>query len=86
MEGTGRWVLIALPVAAMLLLTLHVVWILHPQIADLRRKISDPKFTGTAHLAKLKFCFDRLHRRSVQLQRAILLLGGLGLAAAFFLL
>ena len=76
---------VGLPAAAMLLLMLHAAWILHPQIRDLRRKIADPKFSGTAHLAKLKFCFDRLHRRFVQLKRVILLLGGFSLAMFFFL-
>lgn len=81
MGSTARFALIVLPAAA-ILLTLHAAWILHPQIADLQRKIADPKFAGTAHLAKLQFCFGRLRRRFAQLQRVILLLGGVSLVTA----
>ena len=63
------------PVALIYLLSLHAGLVLHPQITDLRRRIAEPKFAGTAHLEKLRYCFSRLHRRSVQLHAVILLLG-----------
>lgn len=70
-----RSLVLELPVAVMLLLTLHAGLVLHPQISDLRRRIAEPKFAGTAHLEKLRTCFARLHRRSVQLHTVILFLG-----------
>ena len=70
-----RSLVLELPVAVMYLLTLHAGLVLHPQISDLRRRIADPKFAGTAHLEKLRYNFARLHKRSVQLHSAILFLG-----------
>ncbi len=70
-----RSLFLEVPVLVMALLTLHAVMVLHPQITDLRRQIADPKYAGTARLVKLQFCFDRLHRRSVQLRGAVLFLG-----------
>ena len=69
-----------LPVAGMFLLTLHAGIVLHPQIADLRRQIADPKYAGTARLMKLQYCFDRLRRRSDQLRGATRFLGWFSLA------
>ena len=60
-----------------LVLILHSLWIFNPQITQLRRKIADPKYAGTAHLEKLRYCFNRLHRRAVQLRIAILVLAAL---------
>ncbi len=70
-----RSLALELPVAVMYLLTLHAGLVLHPQITDLRRWIADSKFAGTAHLEKLRICFARLHKRSVQLHAVILFLG-----------
>jgi len=70
-----RSLVLELPVAVMYLLTLHAGLVLHPQISNLRRWIADPKFAGTAHLEKLRYCFARLHKRSVQLHAVILFLG-----------
>ena len=67
--------MLEIPVAVMYLLTLHAGWVLHPQITDLRRRIADPKYAGTAHLEKLRYNFARLHKRSVQLHGAIIFLG-----------
>ena len=75
-----RSLALELPVAVMFLLTLHGVMVLHPQIADLRRQMADPKYAATARLLKLKYCFDRLHLRSGQLRGAILFLGWFSLA------
>jgi len=75
-----------LPVAAMLLLSLHSALVFHPQIVDLQRKVAEPKYAGTAHLEKLRFCLANLGKRSFQLHAVILGLGGLGLVLAPFLL
>ena len=74
-----------LPVAAMFLLTLHATMVLHPQIAELRRQVAAPQYAGTARLMKLKYCFDRLHLRAVQLRGARLLLGWSSLALMLIL-
>lgn len=71
----SRSLLLEVPVALMGLLTLHAVFVLHPQIADLRRQMADPKYAGTARLAKLQACFNRLRLRSVQLRVGTLFLG-----------
>ena len=71
---------VELPVAAMFLLTLHAKMVLHPQITDLRRQIAAPKYAGTVRLMKLQYCFDRLHRRSVELRGAMMALGCSSLA------
>lgn len=57
-------------------LALHSLVILGPQVVQLRRKIAQPKYAGTMHLAKLRFCHDRLRRRLLQL-RAVIMVSGL---------
>ena len=81
-----RSLLVELPVAGMVLLTLHSAWIFQPQIADLQHRVADPKYAGTVHWEKLRLCFGNLRKRSVQLHGVILALGGLslGLMAALF--
>jgi len=71
----NRILFLEIPLGVMVLLAIHSRWILHPQISDLQRRIADPKFAGTAHLEKLRTCFARLHKRSVQLRGVILFLG-----------
>ncbi len=74
-----RSLTLELPVGIMFALTFYVTVVLHPHIQDLKRKLELPEFQGTAHQQTIRFAFDRLHRRSVQLHLAIILLGFLSL-------
>jgi len=67
------------PVGVMSGLTVYLVEILHPQIRDLSKDLADSKYQGTAHLEKIRFAFNRLHRLSVRLHVIILTLGFLSL-------
>lgn len=80
-----RALFLELPVGAMFLLTVYCTYVLHPQIRDLKSRLAQPQFQGTAHLETIRFSFHRLHKRSLQLHLAILALGWfcLGLAPSF---
>lgn len=71
----ARSLVLEIPIAVMFWLTLHVNYVLHPQIRDLKRKIELPEFQGTAHQQAMQFSFQRLHRRSVRLHGIVLTLG-----------
>lgn len=81
-----RSLVLELPVAAMAALTYYAGVVLHPQIQDLRRRLTLPELQGTAHQAKLEFAFGNLHRASVRVHAAILFLGLFALACASRLL
>ena len=76
---TLRSLVLEVPVGILFGLTLHSAWNLHPQIQDLRRRMAMPEFQGTAHLDKLRFSFNRLHRESVRMHGVLLFLGLLSL-------
>ena len=76
---TPRSLVLELPVALMFCLNYYTAVVLHPQVRDLRRRLNLPEFQNTSHLEKIRFAFDRLHRRSVQLHAVILFLGWLTL-------
>jgi len=80
-----RSLVLEVPVAVMYLVTLHLTLVLHPEIYELKRKLSLPEFQGTAHRQTIQFAFNRLHRLSVQLHGIILVLGllSLGLTPRF---
>ncbi len=69
--------ILEIPAGLAFLLTCHSVFIIHPQIRELKRKMSLPDFHGSVHLQVMEFSFGRLHRYSVTLHLLVL---GLGLA------
>ena len=75
-----RSLVLEIPVAVMAALTVHLVWILNPQIAEQRQLLDQPEFQGTVHAEKFRFGFNRLHRLSVRVHAVILFLGWLALA------
>ena len=72
-------------VSLILVLTLYLIVIRHPQIQELKRKMDLPEFQGTAHRQTIVFSFKRLHQRSVRLRAVLLVLGlvSLGLVPSF---
>lgn len=80
-----RSLVLELPLAAAALLTFYSAFVVQPEAQDIRLRMGHPEFQGTAHLEKLRFSFNRLHRLSVRLHGAILFLGWfmLCLAARF---
>ena len=66
-------------VGLIFVLTLYLIVSLHPQIRELKRKLSLSEFQGTAHQQTIQFTFNRLHRRSVWMHLLILILGFLSL-------
>ena len=75
-----RSLALELPVAIMATLTFYASHLLHPEIQDLRQRMTQPEFQGTVHLEKIRFSFNRLHRLSVRVKGLILFLGWLTLA------
>lgn len=69
-----------IPVGIMFLLTHHLAYVLHPQIREVKRKINLPEFQGTQHQETMRFAFEGMHRNSVRLHLAILILGFFALA------
>ncbi len=69
--------MLEIPAGLAFLLTCHSVFIIHPQIRELKRKMSLPDFRGSVHLQVMEFSFGRLHHYSVTLHLLVL---GLGLA------
>lgn len=77
-----RSLVLEIPLAVSAVLTFYSAWVLQPELQDVRRRLPQPEFQGTAHLEKLRFSFNRLHRLSVRLHGAILFLGWLTLCLA----
>ena len=77
-----RSLVLEIPLIAAALLTFYSAWVVQPEAQDVKRRMDQPEFKGTAHLEKLRFSFNRLHRLSVRLHGAILFLGWLTLCLA----
>ncbi len=60
-------------------MSLHLLFILRPQIREVERKLNLPDFQGTAHQQTIRFAFQKLHRSRVRFQVLILVFGVLGL-------
>lgn len=69
-----RSMLLELPAAVLYGMTMHMIIIFHPQLADLERRSKQAKYAGTAHLGKLRHCKAQLEVRESQLKKAVLLL------------
>ena len=73
-------------VGLMFFLALHCALVLHPQIREVKRKLALPEFKATAHRETLEFACKNLHKRSVALRRALLILGVAALGLVPFVL
>ncbi|MBI3312534.1 MAG: DUF4149 domain-containing protein [Candidatus Omnitrophica bacterium] len=78
----ARSLVLEIPLAIAALLTFYSAGIVQPEIQDIRRRMQQPEFQGTAHLEKLRVSFQHRHQLSVRLHGAILFLGWFTLCLA----